>query len=403
MRAVFEKSDTKMGWLEEKQGMLSETLRRHEITVEEKDLYSQFLDFLQEHCSPGKARSVHSTYLYGRYFRKMIELLAELVNNLELVKKTHQERLESVESHTLHVLYLFEQEVMLEYAREENRKKQEYLLMIQSSLESESDSEDEKVPEGEVYIPFSSENHVVQGHMEPLVGGMPQRGNGRRKGKARRQGRGGARGGNPRFPLQPKMTPYGQTFAAPSETHKFKYIVLKTVAGAFSSGNVRFRVNDGYQMDAAVGPPSPPIGITAWSNIYALYRGIKTRVTLEICNLDVMPIIIYTQFSNTDPGVGATLVDLGNPLTKKRILSPKGGQDRATLTQTATMSRILGSNSPEYEDNYRALIGSASPADLLWWSFGAASTSGANITLGVQGLVTIETTFMLYDLKSQVT
>jgi hypothetical protein len=252
--------------------------------------------------------------------------------------------------------------------------------VIQWTTDVESDdSEDESQETGEEYLaqmgdlPYSSENHTSQLKSgEILVGGMPQRG-GRKKGKQRRNNEG---------KRKPRPNPGGHTVTKtpgivfPSEMRvRLPYTAngIITNAGATNIGQ-RWHTNAVYDVDPIFGSTAT-VGFYEISQLYHFYRCMGVKVWVELVNNESFPVIVYTIHSNNDLGTTGALAaaQSGNPMCQTTMLAPNGYGGATRVISSHTISAVVGSTAPLYEDNYRALINGI-PADLTW--FGIYATAG---------------------------
>lgn len=138
---------------------------------------------------------------------------------------------------------------------------------------------------------------------------------------------------------------------------------------------------------------------------YTTAHAINSRVSCSVVNISDKPLVIGFLASTIDPtGVDPTTFPQkceGKNGTVK-MLSPKGGMDRLTANFRFTMVGIVGTRAPLYDDNY-ATVGSADPADKIWFSFGCWTLDGTPVGDGVQFRVSYHTLWKLYgDRKSVV-
>jgi len=71
-----------------------------------------------------------------------------------------------------------------------------------------------------------------------------------------------------------------------------------------------------------------------------------------------------------------------NHSTKIRLLSGKGGMDRAKLTSSIMLHKILGDKKQYLAESNYSGNGLATPTVPLWMNFIVASSTGASLALG---------------------
>lgn len=155
-----------------------------------------------------------------------------------------------------------------------------------------------------------------------------------------------------------------------------------------------FRINDLYDPDPLILSGSIS-GFKEIMQFYQYYRVLHVRCQATIANQESFPLMygmVFTQSNLT--GVIATRDDAMNALeapfsSRARILSAKGGVDRATLSQSIPCARILGLTRQYMSESNYAGIGLASPTTPLWLNFIVASATGAALTNGYCTTTTI--------------
>jgi len=143
-----------------------------------------------------------------------------------------------------------------------------------------------------------------------------------------------------------------------------------------------FRVNDLYDPDPLILSGSIS-GFKEIMQFYQYYRVLHISADITIANQESFPVMYGAVFSQTNlTGVIATRDDAMNALedpmsTKARILSAKGGMDRARIRTARTCTSILGLGKQYLSEANYAGIGLASPTTPLWLNFIVASATGA--------------------------
>jgi hypothetical protein len=149
-----------------------------------------------------------------------------------------------------------------------------------------------------------------------------------------------------------------------------------------SNQNYRFYANS-YKPVVASSTPTYNMFAT-YATEFDFYCPTKLKTEFECDNTEAFPVAMYTGFFNDDPGVNPGTSLLSNPLTMGGMLSPATGLDRDQFAMECSMQQIIGRRGNVTQDpNYRSPTLTSSPADLLWFSIGARSLTGANFTTGV--------------------
>lgn len=148
-----------------------------------------------------------------------------------------------------------------------------------------------------------------------------------------------------------------------------------------------FRINDLYDPDPAILSGSLS-GFKELMQFYDSYRVLSVNINLTIINIEAIPIMYGLCFSNQNlTGVIATRDDAINALenhfsTKARILSAKGGIDRATLSRHVMLHQIVGDKRQYLADIQYIGQGLATPIKPVWMNMIVATTTGAALTNG---------------------
>jgi len=154
-----------------------------------------------------------------------------------------------------------------------------------------------------------------------------------------------------------------------------------------SNQNYRFYANN-YKPVVATSTPEYAMFAT-YATEYDFYCPTKLRAEIAVSNTEAFPVQLYTGFFNDDPGTNPGTSLLSNPLTKHDFLSPSPTPP-AKFAVECSMQQIVGRRGNITQDpNYRASTAAMSPSDLLWFSLGARSSTGANFTTGVVFDVTL--------------
>ncbi len=161
--------------------------------------------------------------------------------------------------------------------------------------------------------------------------------------------------------------------------------------------SVRFRPTSAYDVDPVIGGTSMP-GFNEWAAIYGKYRVLRFRAEIVAVNLELdFPLNFIVFPSNFDLGANYSQVQsqFGNSFAKYRFLSPKGGQDRATIRTPWWSSRqIVGSDSVYLDDDYASNT-NASPVNNSYINVAIWTGNAVNLAngAGVQIVITSEVRF----------
>jgi len=205
------------------------------------------------------------------------------------------------------------------------------------------------------------------------------------------------------FPLHnmSRVNNWAQAVAPPESDVTLVFVATKQLAIAVAATSVRFTPNAAYDVDPVLGSTSTP-GFAEWAAIYNMYRVVGVRYHVSFATTEAtLPCVVYTHLSNTDMGTTANSTITGNALSKWCVLGVATGPSTVALSDYQTIATIVGTNSVETEDNYRALT-NAVPADLTWLGCGAQTLTGGNFTGGVQIFARIEMEVRFFDRKGQL-
>lgn len=148
-----------------------------------------------------------------------------------------------------------------------------------------------------------------------------------------------------------------------------------------------FRINDLYDPDPLILSGSIS-GFKEIMQFYNYYRVLHVSAVVSLSNLEAFPLmygLVFSQFNLT--GTIATRDDAMNALegpmsSRARMISGKGGFDRATLAKGMNPARILGIPRQYMADINYAGNGLATPTTPLWLNFIVASATGASLANG---------------------
>lgn len=152
-----------------------------------------------------------------------------------------------------------------------------------------------------------------------------------------------------------------------------------------------------------VGVSLPPAEFVIYSALYDMYRVVEFQVDIEVVNLDPKPVVAVMLFINETPVGEDVNNELGAPYSWSALLGPASGAGaKHKFSQRMRVSTLVGSNAPETDDTYRAIV-NAAPGDTVWAHLNLAATPSGTSTLGVAYHVKITQWIRFYtaDLTSQ--
>jgi len=212
---------------------------------------------------------------------------------------------------------------------------------------------------------------------------------------------------------KPRMGEIDQNFQAVRSVHEIcpdqtivtlRYPVIVNIytASAVTSAK-RWQPNAAYDVDPTLGSTSTP-GFTEWSAFYTYYRVRKYRVEVECVNMDPLSMGVFFCHLNTDPGTGGAnyYSYASQAFGTQKMLSPKGGLDRVTYVQTVPVAQLVGAVDVSTDDSLRASVTTV-PADLVFFGIGIRTTTGGNLTVGVDVIGYIDMEVQFYGRKNTLT
>ncbi len=202
-----------------------------------------------------------------------------------------------------------------------------------------------------------------------------------------------------RLTRQPHVNSWVEAVAPPETTVRLSLTTVGTISGAAAAIVKRWIPNSAYTPEVGGGSAATK-GFSNWAGIYAFYRVVSYKYDIFVCNNEAFPVSVYVMNLNDDPGTTANSTTAQNSLSQIRLLSAKGGQDRCRFRGTYTIARVIGSNSAEFDDDYRASV-TASPSDVTWLCVGVQSTTGVNVTNGIGYEFNMSQITRFYDRKTQ--
>lgn len=144
--------------------------------------------------------------------------------------------------------------------------------------------------------------------------------------------------------------------------------------------NWRFRTNGAFDVDPALASGS----LTGFGELMTLYTSFRVHAfsfQWDVTNNETFPLVVGHFPSQQDLGGNFTgfLGFLEQSRAQSKILSAKGGSDRAQFKQRYTLAAFKGDISPETDITY---VGNASgnPTTLMYHNWGCYSGTGASLT-----------------------
>jgi len=180
---------------------------------------------------------------------------------------------------------------------------------------------------------------------------------------------------------------------------RLELVDMAVITSGSTSGAVRWNPNAPYQPRVS-GPTGTVPGFAHWANFYGFYRCVKYSYKVTFTNLEAFPCVVYCLNMNNDPGTSPTAFNASNPLCTNKVISSKGGMDRAEMQGTYTVAHVLGSDEVEYSDSYRSLI-NTTPADVTWLALGAQSNTASVLSNGVAVRLELRMFTRFYDRLQQ--
>jgi len=159
-------------------------------------------------------------------------------------------------------------------------------------------------------------------------------------------------------------------------------------------------IPNSYQPQATVSIPANEF--LNYAGIYDMYRVVRFRIDFEVVNNDATPCVMSWLCVNEDPTGELANNMIGAPFSGSKLISAaNGGQNHAHFVKELSCSTIVGSDAPETDDTYRAVINVA-PSDTIWAMLKMTTVSGTS-TSGVAYHVKVHQWIRFYnaDLTSQ--
>ncbi len=197
---------------------------------------------------------------------------------------------------------------------------------------------------------------------------------------------------------------WNQGLIVPSEldsTIVFSDSIVLTSNGAGVLA-ARWKTNDLYDCDPVLGSAAIA-GFVEIMAFYNFYRVTSYTYEIDVINMEAHPVDVYILNQNTDPGtVGTNFIYIRENYVKNQsiLLSPKGsGGDRKRFRRTLSISEVVGSRAPEFEDNYRGGT-SSSPTDVTWLGVGLKDNYGLTASNGCNVKIRLMMHSRFYDRKT---
>jgi len=218
----------------------------------------------------------------------------------------------------------------------------------------------------------------------------------KKKGKLRKGGRPTSKWGNGKQ-FSPRVANFA-SFTVPIVPSMIKTRLRQNFLFTLTGATVvcrRYNPNAVYQPEVGGATATVP-GFSELAALYGFYRVFGYSYKAECTNLEAFPVTAIVLNSNNDPGTSAGVIQAANDLCAVKVLSSKGGMDRAIMSGKYTVARVLGSNAVATADSYRSLI-TGVPADIAWLGIAAQSNTGTSLTLGMNVLLDLTMYVEFYD------
>jgi hypothetical protein len=146
---------------------------------------------------------------------------------------------------------------------------------------------------------------------------------------------------------------------------RLKYLIEVVNTGIGNTqASIQFR-SEAYDVDPAFASTAMP-GFTEFAGFYQRYRTTRLGYKFSAANQEAFSMAVIHGFSATT--IGAASLNLqyaGNPLFQTGMLGPATGQNRQVFQDERSVSDIVGTKQPIYDDLY---TGSTTSATLAKWN-----------------------------------
>lgn len=137
-------------------------------------------------------------------------------------------------------------------------------------------------------------------------------------------------------------------------------------------GFLSWRFNGMYDPSSAIGTYYP-VGFTAYASLYERYWVRGNKINLEISNMQDFPVmvVVWPSAYQSTPSVNANYLQwiISNTYSQHRLLSAKGGMDRARITMYMSTKKVVG-NRVAITDALFSALTNTNPTRLLQWNVG---------------------------------
>lgn len=162
-----------------------------------------------------------------------------------------------------------------------------------------------------------------------------------------------------------------------------------------SFGYIRYWANNLFDPNPLVFTTVVP-GFKQLTTLYDRYRVRSTKLTVRCTNMEAFPVmvLIWPSFVDLTTSISNQFLQemLANPYVKYKMLSPKGGMDRAQLSNYISWTKFSGTKNVSTDTDYSALVSTA-PAQLFFFNIAAYSVDGANFTANTSVVYEARLTF----------
>jgi len=159
-------------------------------------------------------------------------------------------------------------------------------------------------------------------------------------------------------------------------------------------------MNAPYDVDPVLGSTSIS-SYNEWSALFRRYRVLRFGWKITVCNLTTDPLIVTLAPTKTDLGANYPYIqELAElPYGSSRLLSPKGGMDRASFNGSLYLPNFLGFSGYLFDDTVSAPV-STTPLSSSYLNIGVNSSALGVNNVGYRITLWMDTLF--YEMASPI-
>lgn len=177
------------------------------------------------------------------------------------------------------------------------------------------------------------------------------------------------------------------------DTHlKYNTFEVCTNVGGLAA-SLRFRT-EAYDVDPSLGSTAMP-GFTEFAAFYARFRPLALSYKFSVANQEAFPLSVLHGYTTTSIASGSlNSTYAGNPLFGTSILGAAGGMSVAKFQRTASVTKIVGTQQPLFDDLYTGSTTSATlaTAGTVYCNFGVVAPQ---VMTALGCVVTVQITLAL--------